>query len=174
MPRRCVKVLMVLTMVSAHAAKVIAATATVQQSATLPSLPPPPVPSRHHAALRPLPCYCPPLSPAPPLPPQLMTKHPSADPLPTLWHEAVAAHQHLSYAPLICITELHVLKPYRVMQALAASESAYAHAMTVTSSIPLPGECDGDTMKAALNAFSSLPQVCHASCSQSLSVVHKF
>ncbi|KAL3135857.1 hypothetical protein ABBQ32_007413 [Trebouxia sp. C0010 RCD-2024] len=46
-----------------------------------------------------------------------------------------------------------------VLQALAASETAYAHAMTVTSSIPLPGECDGDTMKAALNAFSSLPQV---------------
>ena len=46
-----------------------------------------------------------------------------------------------------------------VVQALAASETAYAHAMTVTSSIPLPGECDGDIMKAALNAFSSLPQV---------------
>ncbi|DBB05544.1 TPA: hypothetical protein ACH3X1_012493 [Trebouxia sp. C0004] len=46
-----------------------------------------------------------------------------------------------------------------VLQALAASESAYAHAMTMTSSIPLPGECDGDVMKAALNAFSALPQV---------------
>ncbi len=32
--------------------------------------------------------------------------------------------------------------------------------MTMTSSIPLPGECDGDVMKAALNAFSALPQVC--------------
>ncbi|KAL0022087.1 hypothetical protein WJX79_005747 [Trebouxia sp. C0005] len=46
-----------------------------------------------------------------------------------------------------------------VLQALAASESAYAHAMTMTSSIPLPGECDGDVMKAALNAFSALPQI---------------
>ena len=45
------------------------------------------------------------------------------------------------------------------MQALAAAETAYAHAMTMTSSIPLPGECDGDTMKAALNSFSALPQV---------------
>lgn len=46
-----------------------------------------------------------------------------------------------------------------VLQALAAAETAYAHALTMTSSIPLPGECDGDTMKAALNAFSALPQV---------------
>ena len=46
------------------------------------------------------------------------------------------------------------------MQALAAAETAYAHAMTATSSIPLPGECDGDIMKAALNSFSALPQAC--------------
>ena len=44
-------------------------------------------------------------------------------------------------------------------QALANAESSYAHAMTVVCSIPLPGECDGDAMKAALNAFSALPQV---------------
>lgn len=31
--------------------------------------------------------------------------------------------------------------------------------MTVVCSIPLPGECDGDAMKATLNAFSALPQV---------------
>ena len=47
------------------------------------------------------------------------------------------------------------------LQALANAESAYAHAMTVVCSIPLPGECDGDAMKATLNAFSTLPQVSH-------------
>lgn len=61
---------------------------------------------------------------------------------------------------VVCIiqysTSLNVLP---ALQALAASETAYAHAMTMTSSIPLPGECDGDTMKAALNSFSALPQV---------------
>ena len=54
------------------------------------------------------------------------------------------------------------------MQALSGAETAYAHAMTATSSIPLPGECDGDIMKAALNAFSSLPQVCHNSNSSNI------
>lgn len=51
-------------------------------------------------------------------------------------------------------------------QALANAESAYAHAMTVVCSIPLPGECDGDAMKATLNAFSTLPQVSRAATLQ--------
>ena len=39
------------------------------------------------------------------------------------------------------------------MQALAAAETAYAHALTMTSSIPLPGECDGEIINAGLCAL---------------------
>ena len=43
-------------------------------------------------------------------------------------------------------------------QALGAAETAYAKAMTAISHVPLAAERDGDTLRAALNAFSDLPQ----------------
>ena len=46
----------------------------------------------------------------------------------------------------------------RFLQALAAAETAYAKAMTAISHVPLAAERDGDTLRAALNAFSDLPQ----------------
>ena len=46
----------------------------------------------------------------------------------------------------------------RLLQALGAAETAYAKAMTAISHVPLAAERDGDTLRAALNAFSDLPQ----------------
>lgn len=50
------------------------------------------------------------------------------------------------------------------MQACAGAEAAYTRALSAASKVPLVGNCDGASLRAALDGFSDLPfmvgQVC--------------